>query len=82
MDSKKIIIIAVVILIVCAIAFRIFKATHSSDYLYNQDGTILDGHQELIKHLKNIEDDDERKDQVDFSLEQNIITQEEANELY
>ncbi|MCI8412101.1 MAG: DUF4290 domain-containing protein [Clostridia bacterium] len=82
MKSKRIIIIAIIVLSICAIAFGIFKATHSDNYLYNQDGTISDGHQELIEHLKEIEDKEERKKQIDFSLEQSIITQEEANELY
>ena len=37
---------------------------------------------DLITHLKSIEDVNERKNQIDFSVQQNIITQEEANELY
>jgi len=76
MKNKKIIII------ICAVGFGILKARYNPNYLYNQDGTIVDGHQELIEHLKSIEDAEERKKQVDFSLEQNIITPEEANELY
>lgn len=82
MKNKKIIIIALVILVVCAVAFGVYKATHSEDYLYNEDGTITDGHAELLNHLREIEDKDERKKQVDFSLQSNIITPEEANELY
>ena len=31
---------------------------------------------------KGIEDVNERKNQIDFSVQQNIITQEETNELY
>ncbi len=82
MKNKKIIIIALVILVVCAVAFGVYKATHSEDYLYNEDGTITDGHAELLNHLREIEEKDERKKQVDFSLQSNIITPEEANELY
>ncbi len=82
MKDKKIIIIALVIVLVCAIAFGVYKATHSENYLYNQDGTISDEHADLINLLKGIEDKEERKKQVDFSLESNIITQEEANQLY
>jgi len=82
MKNKKIIIIALIILVICAVGFGILKARYNPNYLYNQDGTIVDGHQELIEHLKSIEDAEERKKQVDFSLEQNIITPEEANELY
>lgn len=82
MKGKKIGVIAIIILIVCVVAWGIFKAKYSPDYLYNQDGTISDGHQDLIQHLKDIENDEERKNQIDFSLEQNLISQEEANDLY
>ena len=82
-NNKKAIIIAIlVILVVVAIGFGIFKATHDENYLYNEDGTIIDGKSELVNHLKAIEDSNERKKQIDFSVEHNIITQEEANELY
>ena len=82
MKNKKVIIILFIALVICAIIFGVFKATHNPNYLYNEDGTISDGHKDLIEHLKNVENDAERKKQIDFSLEQNIITQEEANELY
>ena len=82
MKNKKIILIVLVIVLACSIGFGVYKATHSEDYLYNQDGTISDGHSDLLKHLREIEDKDERKKQVDFSLQSNIITQEEANQLY
>ena len=52
------------------------------NYLYNQDGTITDGKSELINHIKSIEDVNERKNQIDYSVQQNILTQQEANELY
>lgn len=81
-NKKAIIIVILVILVVVAIGFGIFKATHDENYLYNEDGTIIDGKSELVNHLKSIEDSNERKKQIDFSVEQNIITQEEANELY
>lgn len=79
MKNKRII-VAVIVILICAVAFGIYKVYDS--YLFNQDGTIVDGHKELIEHLKNIEDEEERKKQIDFSIEQNIITKEEANELY
>ena len=83
MSNKKIlIIIAVVLLLVCAVVFGIYKATHNEDYLYDSNGNIIDGREELIEHLKGIEDVEERKKQIDFSVESNIITQEEANNLY
>ena len=83
MNNKKAIIgIILIVLVIVAIIFGIFKATHNENYLYNQDGTIPNGKGALINHLKSIEDTNERKNQIDFSLQQNIITQEEANELY
>jgi len=83
MSNKKIlIIIAVVLLLVCAVVFGIYKATHNEDYLYDSNGNIIDGREELIEHLKDVEDAEERKKQIDFSVESNIITQEEANNLY
>lgn len=81
-NKKAIISIIFIVLVIVAIGFGIFKATHNEDYLYNQDGTIVDGKKDLINHLKSIEDVGERKNQIDFSVQQNIITQEEANELY
>lgn len=81
-NKKAIIIVILVILVVVAIGFGIFKATHDENHLYNEDGTIIDGKSELVNHLKSIEDSNERKKQIDFSVEQNIITQKEANELY
>lgn len=80
MKNKKNLIIAIGVIIILAIAFGVFKIYDS--YIFNEDGTLSDGHTELIEHLKNIEDEEERKKQIDFSLESNIITQEEANELY
>ena len=81
-NKKAIICIILVILVIVAIGFGIFKATHNENYLYNQDGTISNAKSELINHLKSIEDTNERRNQIDFSIQQNIITQEEANELY
>lgn len=80
MKNKKILIIAIIIISICAVGFGIYKVYDS--YLFDQDGKIVDGHKELIEHLKSIEDEEERKKQIDFSIEQNIITKEEANELY
>ena len=51
-------------------------------YLFNENGKIEDGHAQLINHIKSIENDAERKNQIDYSLSQNLINQTEANELY
>lgn len=80
MKNKKVIIIFIICLIILAILFATFKIYNS--YMFNDDGTLSDGHTELIEHLKSVKDKEERKKQIDFSLESNIITQEEANELY
>ena len=82
MKNKKRLIIAVIILVIGAVGFGAFKAMHHPNYLYNQDGTIVDGRKELIEHLQSIEDETERKKQIDFCVEQNIITPEEAKNLY
>lgn len=81
MKSKKIIIVLIIV-VICAIGFGIFKVMHNEDYLYNQDGTISDGHKDLIESIKKVENKEDRKQKIDFALESNIITQEEANELY
>ena len=80
MKNKKALIIAIVLVIICAIGYG-FRVVRRS-YLFNEDGTISDGHTDLINALKNVENDEERKRQVDFSVESNLITQKEANELY
>ena len=83
MDKKKIIIIiAVIILIIAATGFGIFKATHNEDYLYHQDGTVVDGKKDLIESIKGMNNFEERKNKIDFSVQHNILTQEEANSLY
>lgn len=83
MKNKKIILcIILAILVIVAVGFGIFKATHHENYLYNQDGAIVDGKKELINHLKSIEDINEREKQIDFCVQQNIITPEEGYKLY
>lgn len=80
MDKKKKTIIAVLIIILIAMIFGGYKIATS--YLYTSNGKITDGKIEVIEHLKSIEDESERKKQIDFSVEKNIITQDEANSLY
>ena len=82
MKNKKMLILIIFIIVVVAIIFGVFMATHNPNYIYNLDGTITDEKAELIEHLKLIEDDEQRKEMVDVSLERNWITQEEANEIY
>lgn len=80
MDNKKKIIIAVIIVVLIALVLGGYKIATS--YLFTSNGKITDGKVEVIEHLKSIEDTSERKKQIDYSVEQNIITQEEANKLY
>lgn len=83
MKSKKVIIgIILAILVIVAIGFGIFKATYNEDYLYNQEGIVVDGKKELIESIKKMENTEERKKKIDFCVEHNILTWEEANELY
>ena len=83
MNNKKIIIgIILAIVVIVAIGFGIFKATHNEDYLYHKDGTVVDGKKDLIESIKKIDNAEERKNKIDFSVQHNILTQEEANELY
>ncbi len=80
MKNKKLLILALIVVIILALGFGVYHMYTS--YLFSEDGTIVDGHKDLIEHLKGIEDKEERKKQIDFSLESNIITQEEADQLY
>lgn len=77
MKNKKVLLIVIIILAIILGAFKI-----CSSYLFDDNNKIVDGKSELINHLKSIEDKDERKTQIDYSVQQNIITQDEANELY
>ena len=80
MDNKKSIIVVITIIVVIAIGFGIFKILIS--YIFNENHKAEDGHSQLINHIKNIENNGERKNQVDYSLSKNLINQTEANELY
>lgn len=80
MKNKKILIVAISIIIICAIGYGIYRVYHL--YLFKENGSIYDGHVALINDLKNVENEEERKKQIDFSLESNLITEKEANALY
>ena len=80
MKNKKVLIISIFVIILVAIICGIYFV--GKNYIFNENGTITDGRKDLINHLEQIEDKTERKKQVDMALEYNIITIEEANELY
>jgi hypothetical protein len=81
MKKNKKIIILISIIIILAVIFSFFKIRKS--YLFNADNNgIIDGKAELINRLEKIEDKEERKKQIDYSVKQKVITQEEADKLY
>ena len=74
------ILILTIIIVLTLLSALLLK--YHKDFLFNEDDTISNAHQELINHLESIEDKDVRKNQIDFSLQYNLITPKEANELY
>lgn len=78
--KKKITIILLIVIIIIAIVLGTYKVC--SVYLFKLDNTIGDGKNQVIERIKAVEDFEERKKQIDFSVQQNIITQQEADELY
>lgn len=81
MKSKKILIILLIVVAISAVGFGIFRAKYNENYLYNNDGTIADGHKDLLEHLKNVQDKEEKEKQIKYALDNNLITQEEAEQL-
>lgn len=81
MKKDKKIIILISIIIILAVIFSFSQIRKS--YLFNADNNgIIDGKAELINRLEKIEDKEERKKQIDYSVKQKVITQEEADKLY
>lgn len=81
MKKNKKIIILISIIIILAVIFSFFQIRKS--YLFNADNNgSIDGKSELINRLEKIEDKEERKKQIDYSVKQKVITQEEADKLY
>lgn len=81
-NKKVIIIISIVILITVAIIVGVHK--FYSSYMFNEDGTISGTSNDLYKlyfeQLEKVSGDD-KINLINFGVEQNIITQEEADEL-
>ncbi len=82
MKNKKIVVNIIIIIIVVLIAIILGVYTVYTSHLFNSDGTIHNPEQELITHLKSIEDDQSRREAIDHTVNENILTQEQANELY
>lgn len=78
MKSKKVmIIVSVAILIIVAIIIGIHK--FYSSYLFNEDGTVLSNSYDLYYEQLNNLSGDERIKLIEFGVEQNIITRQEAD---
>lgn len=78
--NKKYITIEIIVILVIAICFGIYKI--ASTYIFEKDEGIQNSHEELLNHIKSIEDDKERQNQIEHSINQNLISEQEANELY
>ena len=79
MKNKKVmIIISVVLLIVIAIIIGIYK--FYSSYMFNEDGTVISNSYNLYYEKLNTLSRDERIKLIEFGVENNIITRQEADE--
>lgn len=79
MKNKKVmIIISVVLLIVIAIIIGIYK--FYSSYMFNEDGTVISNSYNLYYEKLNTLSGDERIKLIEFGVENNIITRQEADE--
>lgn len=82
MKNKKVIIIVSMVLIILAVIFY-FAFIHGKSLIISEDGKFYStAKEDLIEHLKSIEETESRRKQIDFALEHNLITQEEAESLY
>lgn len=80
MNNKKYLIIAIVIIILVAIGFGIYSI--ASSYLFEKGKGIPNTEAEITNRILSIENVEERSNQIDFLVSQNVISQEYANELY
>lgn len=83
--NKKVIIIIFTVIIICGILGGVYAFITTKKVEQNENipsGHVEDGKTQLIEKIKSVQDAEERKRQVDFALQYNIITQEEANRLY
>lgn len=79
MKLKKKIIITSIVIIGLAILFGCYKVKTS--YIYNDDETIIDVSNEIVESIKTIENLEERRKTIDFAVEHNMISQEQAQKL-
>lgn len=76
---KKYLVFIIFVIIFIAIVIGVNISNNS--YIYQEDGTIQDSNGELVNHLRDINNIEEKKNQVQFFLEYNLLTNEEAEEL-
>ena len=81
-NKKVVIIISSIVLIISAIIFGIHK--FYSSYMFNMDGTISGANEAYELYYEQLEkvSGDDRINLINFGVEQNIITREEAEELF
>lgn len=80
MKNKKVLIFGIIVIILVGVGFCVVNILSSN--LFNKDGSIVDGHKELIQHLRSIENQTEKSEQINYCINQNLITQNEADKLY
>ena len=83
MKKDKTIIIFIIIIIIVAVLSGICKimTSYMIEEDYKKETKIEDGGNDLIKYLNKIENEEERKERVEWYLEANKITEEEAKEI-
>ncbi len=83
MKNKKIAIAFIIIVLITAILTGIYKIMTSYAFKGrpNQEIKIDDGDNKLINHLNKIENNEEKKEKVQWYLEANKITEQEAKEI-
>ena len=83
MKNKKIVIVFIIIVIIVAIITGIIKimASYAFKGSLKQEIKIDDGDNKLINHLNKIENNEEKKEKVQWYLEANKITEQEAKEI-
>lgn len=84
MKQKTKVIIICITLFILAILIGLSIWASNTTFLIGEDGSLDNSRnrKEFIEFLRNIEDKEEREKRVTFCLEQNMITQKEADELY
>ncbi len=80
MKKWKKYIIILVIVIIGGIVLGIYNVR--SLYFFNENNKISNGKTDVIEHIKSIENTTERTKKIDFFVDKNIITRQEADELY